>query len=193
MKVLNAKLKQVINKHSSLEEFIHNFFIILSALRTERDHKTAVMFQKVKLLPFSKDSPEMCYNQLLTSYAFSFVEKQFKLIPKVRELKASDGNWVIETSAGPISVTPTKCNTCLFFTSMRLPCRHIFSLRDKLNIPLFDSDLCDKRWTSKSVQRLFLTSSQTELSVAIDTSHEHKKKLSQAQKFRKASFLLHLR
>ena len=35
---INGKLKQVINFHSSLEEFIAKFFIILTTLRTERDH-----------------------------------------------------------------------------------------------------------------------------------------------------------
>lgn len=154
---INSKLKQVINRHSSLEEFIHNFFIILSALRTERDHKTAIMFQKVKIYPFIEDSPELYYSQLLTSYAFSFVEKQFKLVPKVGELKLNDNIWTLKTSAGSVTVTPTNC-TCLFFSSMRLPCRHILCLCDKLNIALFDSELCDKCWTSeyyKSVQRLF--------------------------------------
>ena len=64
---INAKLKQVINRHSSLEEFIYHFFIILSTLRTERDHKAAVMFQKVKVLPFPQGSPESQYTKLLTS------------------------------------------------------------------------------------------------------------------------------
>jgi len=49
---INGKLKQVISRNSSLEEFIHHFFVILTALRTERDHKAAIMFQKVKVQPF---------------------------------------------------------------------------------------------------------------------------------------------
>ena len=44
---INGKLKQVITHHNSLEDFVTNFFVILTALRTERDHKVAVMFQKV--------------------------------------------------------------------------------------------------------------------------------------------------
>ncbi len=42
---INGKLKQVINRHSSLEEFVDRFFVILTALRTERDRKAAVVFQ----------------------------------------------------------------------------------------------------------------------------------------------------
>ena len=55
---INKKLKQVIDRRSTLEEFISKFFVILVALRTERDHKAAVQFQKVKVHPFSSDSPE---------------------------------------------------------------------------------------------------------------------------------------
>ena len=69
LECINGKLKQVINHHSTLEDFISKFFIILSALRTERDHKTAVMFQKVKVLPFQQGTAEFEYTQYLTSYA----------------------------------------------------------------------------------------------------------------------------
>jgi len=73
---INGKLKQVINCHSSLEEFIERFFIILTALRTERDHKAAIMFQKIKVNPLRDDSPESLYSRLLTNYAAEFVHKQ---------------------------------------------------------------------------------------------------------------------
>ena len=72
---INGKLKQVLNLYSSLEEFIDRFFIILTALRTERDHKAALMFQKVKVIPFSEDSPECQYSKLLTTYAADYVLK----------------------------------------------------------------------------------------------------------------------
>ena len=46
---INGKLKQVISHHSSLEEIIDKFFIILQSLRTERDHKAALTFHKAKV------------------------------------------------------------------------------------------------------------------------------------------------
>ena len=46
LECINGKLKHVINRHSSLEEFVDKFFIILTALCTERNHKAAIMFQK---------------------------------------------------------------------------------------------------------------------------------------------------
>ena len=72
---VNGKLKQVISCHSSLEEFILKFFIILTSLRTERDHSAAIAVQKVKVHHFSSDSPEAIYCELLTNYASSFVTK----------------------------------------------------------------------------------------------------------------------
>ena len=54
----NAKLKQAISRNSSLEEFVQHYFVIMSALRTERDYKAAVMFQKVKAHSFPQESPE---------------------------------------------------------------------------------------------------------------------------------------
>ena len=50
---INGKLKQVISCRSLLEEFVLKFFVILTCLRTERDHKAAIMFQKIKVRPFS--------------------------------------------------------------------------------------------------------------------------------------------
>ena len=76
---LNGKLRQVINRHSSLEEFIDRFFIILSTLRYEREHKAAVMFQKVKVQNYGVGSPEYQYFQLLTAFASAYVIKQLRL------------------------------------------------------------------------------------------------------------------
>ena len=69
----------MINRHSSLEEFIDRFFIILSALRYEREHKAAVMFQKVKVQNYGVGSPEYQYFQLLTAFASAYVIKQLRL------------------------------------------------------------------------------------------------------------------
>ena len=143
LECINGKLKQVINRHSSLEEFVDKFFIILTALRTERDHKAAIMFQKVKVNPFCDDSPESKYSKLLTTYAADYVHKQLKLVDKVHEIKEENGQYTVETSEGVKVITLSSCG-CVFNTSMLLPCRHMFALRYKLQEPLFAAELCDK-------------------------------------------------
>ena len=144
---INGKLKQVINRHSSLEDFISSFFVILTALRTERDHKAAIMFQKVKVQPYEQGSPEMEYSKLLTSYASTFVIKQMKLAHKVKQIKEDGEQYLVETSEEEKVVSLTDCG-CIFRKSMLLPCRHMFALRIKLGEPLFESTVCEKRWTA---------------------------------------------
>lgn len=187
---INGKLKQVINRNSSLEDFISSFFTILTALRTERDHKAAVMFQKVKVVPYDQGSPESEYSKLLTSYASSFVIKQIQLAPKVKGIKSVGDQYVVDTSEGNKVVSLTDCY-CVFRKSMLLPCRHMLALRIMLKEPVFDSTICEKRWTSayyRSTQRLFSThSSQPSLSVM--ESAKQKRKLSQHEKYRKALLL----
>lgn len=185
---INGKLKQVISLKSSLEEFVTNFFVILRTLRIERDHKAALMCHKVKVQLFARDTVEADYNSLLTPYSFSFINKQLQLMSKVKEIKYIDSNYVVETTDG---VSDHHCE-CVFFKSMRLPCRHIFVVRNKLGLPLFDSDLCDKRWTSeyyKKTQRIFFSAAPTP-SVSLSLIKSDKKRnLTQHEKFRKASLL----
>ena len=100
---INGKLKQVINHHSSLEDFVDNFLVILTALRTNRDYKATLMFQKVKVKvsSFVSDSPESEYSKLLTSYSCPVVIKQIELADKVKTINEVDGH---ETSEG-VSLT----------------------------------------------------------------------------------------
>ena len=188
---INGKLKQVIDRNSSLEDFIDNFFVILSALRTERDHKAALMFQKVKVYPFAADTSEGKYSKLLTSYASPLVVNQLKLAGKVKQINEVNGEYFVDTSEGKKTVTSNDC-TCMFRKSMLLPCRHIFAFRGKFGHDLYDPNLCDERWTTlyyRSTQRLFSSSRPTpELMIRECSSSKHRK-LSQHEKFRKAAVL----
>jgi len=188
---LNGKLKQVIDRHSSLEDFFDKFFVILNALRRERDHKVATMFQKVKVSCFKDDSPESHYSKFLSSYAAQFVHKQLHLAGKVSTITANTDYYVVDTAEGQKKVTPSACE-CIFNKSMLLPCRHIFALRNKLGQPLFDAALCDKRWSAayyRSTHRLFSEPSVAGVCTVNVTSEKHRQALSQHQKFREASLI----
>ena len=188
---LNAKLKSVITRYSSLEEFLDKFYVILNALRTERDHTAAFMMQKRRVVPYSLDSTENKYCDFLTTYAADFVCKQLTLHKKVSTPAIkSDGSYEIQTSEGLLTVFPDSC-CCNFYSSMRLPCRHLFALRSLLNLPLFVPDLCDIRWTShyyKANCRMISRAPESHSSLSIQ-SVEKAKVLSQHQKFRKANIL----
>lgn len=182
---LNAKLKSVISRHSSLEEFIENFFLILRVLRAERDHIAGLTIQKVPVLFHStKDPACISYMKYLTPYAYKFVAKQIELKAKVKLPDCDvDEQINITTSEGSVSVTSSTCQ-CIAWKSMRLPCRHILATRESLGMDLFDQSLCDRRWSAdyyKSKQRIFLTEeecSPSDVSV-VSFSAPKKKTLSQ--------------
>ena len=168
MEGINGKLKQVVSRRSSLVE---KFLIILSTLRVERDHKAALMFQRVKVVPFN---PENDYSKLLTSYAPEFVHKQLKLAGKVKEIN-SNGQYMVDTSERSKVVTSTTCG-CILHMFMLLPCHHIFALRRKNDELLFDPVLCDKRWTTtyyRLTQRLLLTSTSQPAVQIMTYSKQH--------------------
>ena len=140
--------------------------------------------------PYRDDSPQCMYSRLLTSYAATFVHKQLELASIVSNISDQNGSYVVNTSEGQKKVTESSCE-CMFFSSMLLPCRHIFALRSKLAHSLYDPDLCNVRWTTsyyRSTHRIF-TSLSMEGSVDVTSTKKHRRALSQHQKFRKASIL----
>ena len=153
------------------------------------------MMQKVKVNRFSSESPEYLYSNYLTSYASQFVLNQLSLMLKVNPVDQDNGEYTIETSKGYRTVTSNNCE-CIFYKSMLLPCRHIFALRKKLDLPLYDPSPCNKRWTFayyQSTHRIFsreiqATSDQDPLLVTC-ASKGHCNKLSKHQKFRQASVI----
>ena len=190
---LNAKLKQVIDHHSSLEDFVKKFFVVLKSLQIERDHKAALVFQKTKVQVYDKESPESKYSQLLTPYAAQYVIKQLQLVPKVDDnfvCKGAD-KYTVNTSEGSRVVSLQDC-TCLFRKSMKLPCRHMLALRITLQKPLYDPTLCETRWTSDYYnhhQRIFANLHSV---AALNISHVPQKStsvLSAQQKYRKAALI----
>lgn len=188
---INAKLKQVIKRHSSLKDFITSLFIIIQSLRLERDHKAATMIQKVKVCPFEKGSAEAKYSEVLTSYASAFVTKQLNLASKLKNIVAcDDGNYQVQ-SVKPVSIN--HC-ACLFRQSMLLPCQHIFAVRRKLDQSLYSDSLYDKRWTKSyycETQRIFINTEVAPSSTCTVTKKSSYPvcALSEQQKYKNASVL----
>ena len=146
LECINQKLKSVIPRYCSLEEFIEKFFLILRVLRSEREHKAAITVQKVPVV-FHGTTNDGCkkYMKFLTPYAFQFVAKQLNLVSKVKLTK--DGDVIqISSSEGILSTSAVSCS-CISWLSMKLPCRHILAFRLETEMDVFDKVLCDKRWS----------------------------------------------
>ena len=156
LECINGKLKSVISRYSSLENFVDNFFLILRVLRSERDHKAALIAQKIPVFSHTTtDKASVSYMQHFTPYAYKFVRNQIELFEKVKLIQEDEG-FHVESSEGHIFVTISACECS--WKSMKPPCRHIFAVCSKLGIELFDEILCDKRWSTwyyKENQRIF--------------------------------------
>ncbi|KAL1488136.1 hypothetical protein ABEB36_015094 [Hypothenemus hampei] len=77
---INSKLKSVITRYSSLENFIKKLFIIITSFRTNKDVKNLQMLNKTLVRPFGNGSVEFLYYQYLTEFAFEKIEKQLKQV-----------------------------------------------------------------------------------------------------------------
>lgn len=128
---------------------------------------------KKAVATFPIDSPEHQYAEVLTPYAFDYVHKQLSLRCKVH-LQAAATNckeYTVYSSNGELKVTCDTC-MCLFWASMHLPCHHMFAVREKCGLPLFDSSLALERWTNDYMRVAFM--SKRELSDDCGSSVEVK-------------------
>lgn len=120
---LNVQLKAVIQRNSSLKEFIEKFYVVMKSLRNKHSHKIAYEFQKVKASKHAPDSPEDLYVKSLTRYAADFVLHQLALLSKVQGFVAMPGHddvYALESHEGQLKVTITSCH-CIFRRAMALP------------------------------------------------------------------------
>jgi len=160
---------------------VDKLFIVLSCVRLERD-KNAVKLVQKQPIQMSQIPELQKYYTLLTPYAFSFLKKRFEYEDK--------SNIKITLQI----INEYSCS-CIFYNSMKLPCRHILKFRNLSLTPLFDADLCDKRWTRDYYyqnQRVFKNVEVAHCDSIATVSTLHRKKIkvpSTHEKFRKASII----
>lgn len=165
---LNSKLKSVVKKNSSLEEFLCSLVTILNALSDERDHRALTSIAKRPCKPPSSPEETM-YQQSLTPHAFKLVRGQMHLSTKQVAICHQADVFTFKSSSGNTTTT-TNC-TCSFWNAMRLPCRHVFAVRQTLSMSLFDATLFLNRGSKDyyyAHQRAFLCqeNSTTEHSIS---------------------------
>ena len=172
LECINGKVKSVCSKFSSLQQFFDQFFAMLSVLRNERDHNTIMALTKK---PVIYDSEHKEFVSLLTPYALQFIVKQLALRKKVKILNNQDGVCEVSSSEGYIlhtylyiciivnfaftcigtlSVSCDSCH-CLFASSMQLPCRHMFAVRDSQQKPIYSEVGVGNRWRMSYLKQVF--------------------------------------
>lgn len=125
----NSKLKSAVLIFSNVPEFFNQLFVIIKCVRSENDINAINLIQKCPTVK-PENIDEHKYFKLLTPYAFKFLKSSL----------TSTNTEVLE------STTLISCS-CSFFNSLKLPCTHIFNKRQTNLCPIFDQQLCDKRWT----------------------------------------------
>lgn len=174
---INAKLKAIVERYSSLEDFVTNFFCFIHTTRKERTNKAAALFNKKRVITNGDKDLEL-YSQLLTPYAFKHVE---------RHLRISNG-----LSVDAHSVASASDCTCGFRRAMLLPCCHMLAARGQLGLSKFDHSMCAQRWTSEHYNKsrgVLLAAEQEEPEPVIVDKQDSRPILSSHQKFRKASMV----
>jgi len=116
---INGKLKPVISRNSSLEEFK----VIFCHPDCIKNLTRTITFKKTKVQPFAQGSPESEHTKLLTSYASALVLKQLELAKIMKEIEEEHGRYVIQTSEGERTVSLEKCVWLPLFSLL-----HIFAL-----------------------------------------------------------------
>lgn len=144
---LNGKLGISLRKNSTLVRFITDFFSFLSNRALESNHRRAqeALRKDFSTIPHSSD--ELNYKQFLSNYAFSLVMKEISLHDNITlQIKKKEPlEYFVNVHGKKITVTQSGCE-CLSWTSNLLPCKHIFAVRKKIQLPLFDQSLCHSRW-----------------------------------------------
>lgn len=125
---LNGKIKSIATKFATLEQFIIDFFILISTRNSEHDVVAAYSYLKTKAVPFGEGSPEFFYNKILTNYGFQFVRKELeqRFDYKITGLSSDTATLFVQRDGSKRirNVTHNKCD-CNESLSMGLPCRSV--------------------------------------------------------------------
>ena len=88
--------------------------------------------------------------QYCTGYAAHKVAEEFKRASqkKYQIVDGSDGYKVHGTIMYDIPKSLSSC-TCLFYSTMQLPCHHLFFILVQQNISIFNKEIIAERWTKE--------------------------------------------
>lgn len=146
---LNAKIKQAMRLLNKLVDFIHNFFVWYNVREDEYRHKLRERKNKYfRPNIYPRGSPEFSYLNILTDHAFAKIEPEIQMrSPLTMKKSGQDGIYIGLCDGMEVKVTSETCQ-CPKYLIYKLPCRHIFNLREKLNLDLFSKDICNPRYLS---------------------------------------------
>lgn len=141
---LNIKFTSVVQKRGTLLSFIDNFFKLLGSLQRESESSAASVVLGGAMVLLKENSVKEKYFRLLRPYAFHLVMRQMETDIIITEEYQNNYCYHDGDQKNPVNLSFCSCN---FFSSLRLPCCHIFGVRRIMAVPLFDKLLCEQKWT----------------------------------------------
>uniref|UniRef100_A0A8D8YXM5 Zinc finger SWIM domain-containing protein 3 n=1 Tax=Cacopsylla melanoneura TaxID=428564 RepID=A0A8D8YXM5_9HEMI len=133
---LNQKIKQVVERNSSLQSFFEDLLTCLSSIHTEQKHKAINLIVKTSH-DYEKGSIEDFYSTQLTPYAWKLVAEELK--------QSRIMLFCMESNSCTIS-----CE-CVLFKNTNLPCRHIFFKRIEMGSPITAKELIPTKYTREEL------------------------------------------
>lgn len=91
------------------------------------------------------------YHNLLTPFIFDKVQQEWMLREKVTIMSTTIHGTIFETQSG-YQTEVGSCN-CSFFVSMKLPCKHVFKVREITGDEMYVPQLCSHRPSNISMNR----------------------------------------
>jgi len=164
LEFIQQRIKNVTSEYyTGITSFFHNLMKCVILLKNKRDFYAANLFLTIPLHPektSTSDHAIQKYEQYLTPFAFSYVEKQHASSNKINIIEQLNSSSVtVELKVlGNITVHIDSC-PCKFFQSLMLPCKHIFAARRFFKLPMFDESLCSSRWTLRYLRATHVSQS----------------------------------
>lgn len=156
---VNGKIKQLVQKRSDLMTFIRDFFKWLDHHNVENDRKASKNFTERAVDFENFNDVEKQYARYLTREAYELLKKEIIGRYSISLSSSDEINHVCTTQFKDITMSVfIKSCQCQNALSYSLPCRHIFAVRERFALPLFEESLYAKRWSKvyyKSTQRSF--------------------------------------
>ena len=176
--------KSVADRHQSVADMLAGLLNHIIFLRREKKHNFLKNYQKV---PTNKTlhSDLLPYYEICTSYAFSLIEQQFNLVSEFYDKATFTSNSVFYFGKS-YTVYEDKC-TCSFYSSIQLPCKHMFAIASKNNISNFFPNSINDRFKNDVYREQHCNAGTLEFDSVINdvlTHHKSSDPLNSNQKYK---------
>ena len=182
----NQKLKQYIRPQAHLDEAITE---LVNYIQSVEDSIKKAQFQDLKSFVNTKttDPIHLDIANVCTRISYDHVCKELQKSSKCTQLsfRANNDLYIVKSDDQEYRLESelTQCSN--------LPCRHIFALREKMDMPIFEYKLIPKRWQKNYSQKIFSTSNSIKYKIRVQSKKDSKKTLMTVnQKFNKAMVVM---